>query len=366
MSNRGKTSFTPRLRFPEFRSAGVWSTEPLGALVSTSTEKVGDKICIPMSITSGVGLVSQEEKFGRVIAGDSYKNYLLLKQNDFAYNKSATKEFPEGFLALYSGEKLAAVPNSIFTCFRVKGESPMPRFLNYLFLGNLHGQWLRKFVQVGARAHGSLSINDSDLLALPVPLPKGPSSVTEQQKIVDCLSWLDELITAQARKVEALKTNKSGLMQQLFPRKGETQPRLRFPEFRGAGPWRAGFAGQCFANRVERGVAGLPIYSVTTTDGLVLRASLRRRIADIAEMSANKTVRKGDIAYNMMRMWQGALGVAPEDCLVSPAYIVLKPKAVNSVFFSYLLKLPQMLQVLTAHSRGLTEDRLRLSSVRFI
>lgn len=105
---------------------------------------------------------------------------------------------------------------------------------------------------------------------------------------------------------------------------------------------------------------------MTTTDGLVLRASLRRRIADIAEMSANKTVRKGDIAYNMMRMWQGALGVAPEDCLVSPAYIVLKPKAVNSVFFSYLLKLPQMLQVLTAHSRGLTEDRLRLSSVRFI
>lgn len=83
-----------------------------------------------MSITSGVGLVSQEDKFGRVIAGDSYKNYLLLKPNDFAYNKSATKEYPEGFLTLYSGTKLAAVPSSIFTCFRIKRESPDAQFLN--------------------------------------------------------------------------------------------------------------------------------------------------------------------------------------------------------------------------------------------
>ena len=60
-----------------------------------------------------------------------------------------------------------------------------------------------------------------------------PSPV-EQQKIADCLSSLDELIAAQARKVEALKTHKKGLMQQLFPREGETQPRLRFPEFEGA------------------------------------------------------------------------------------------------------------------------------------
>jgi type I restriction enzyme S subunit len=48
---------------------------------------------------------------------------------------------------------------------------------------------------------------------------------------------LDELIAAQARKVDALKTHKKGLMQQLFPREGETQPRLRFPEFQGAGDW---------------------------------------------------------------------------------------------------------------------------------
>jgi type I restriction enzyme S subunit len=232
-----KPALVPRLRFPEFRGAGAWTTETLGSVVKISTAKVGDKTCIPMSITSGVGLVSQMEKFGRIIAGSSYANYLQLKKNDFAYNKSATKEYPEGFIALYSGYELAAVPNSIFTCFRVIGDSPVPQYLNYLFLGNLHGRWLRKFIEVGARAHGSLSINDDDLLALPVPLPRGTSSVAEQHKIAECLSSVDELLAAQARKVDALKTHKKGLMQQLFPREGETQPRLRFPEFQNAGEW---------------------------------------------------------------------------------------------------------------------------------
>jgi type I restriction enzyme, S subunit len=190
-----------------------------------------------MSITSGVGLVSQMEKFGRIIAGNSYTNYLLLKKNDFAYNKSATKEYPEGFIAMYSGDDLAAVPNSIFTCFRIKNDSPVPAYLNYLLLGNLHGKWLRNFIEVGARAHGSLSIHDDDLLALPIPLPSGNTSPEEQKKIADCLSSVDELIAAQAQKLDALTIHKKGLMQQLFPRKGETQPRLRFREFQTAADW---------------------------------------------------------------------------------------------------------------------------------
>jgi type I restriction enzyme S subunit len=72
----------------------------------------------------------------------------------------------------------------------------------------------------------------SELLLLnPSPL--------EQQKIAECLGSVDELIAAQARKLDALKTHKKGLMQQLFPREGETQPRLRFPEFQNAGKWEA-------------------------------------------------------------------------------------------------------------------------------
>lgn len=59
----------------------------------------------------------------------------------------------------------------------------------------------------------------------------------EQQKIADCLSSLDAMIAAKVDKLDALKTHKKGLMQQLFPREGETVPRLRFPEFHEAGEW---------------------------------------------------------------------------------------------------------------------------------
>src|SRR5204862_155628 len=57
------------------------------------------------------------------------------------------------------------------------------------------------------------------------------------QKIADCLKSLDEMITAQGRKVKTLKAHKKGLMRQLFPREGETFPRLRFPEFRAGPVW---------------------------------------------------------------------------------------------------------------------------------
>ena len=82
------------------------------------------------------------------------------------------------------------------------------------------------------QAQPGLSVDVLEKLPVAVPIEE-----TEQQKIADCLSSLDELIAAQARKVGALKTHKKGLMQQLFPREGETQPRLRFPEFRDAVEW---------------------------------------------------------------------------------------------------------------------------------
>ena len=79
-----------------------------------------------------------------------------------------------------------------------------------------------------------LNISKETFFGVAIPTP----SPAEQQKIAECLSSVDELIAAQARKVDALKTHKKGLMQQLFPREGETHPRLRFPEFQNAGEWK--------------------------------------------------------------------------------------------------------------------------------
>ena len=245
MWRKTETPLVPKLRFAEFQNSVEWHIEALDQLATPISEKVGTAVCIPMSITTGVGLVSQIEKFGRNIAGDSYKNYIRLEHDDFAYNKSATKEFPQGYIAQFSGTEDAAVPNSIFTCFRPNRKFVVPEFLDHLFHGNHHGRWLRKFITVGARAHGSLSVNDDDLFAMPIPLPP---TRDEQQKIAECLGSLDDLIAAESRKLDALRQHKKGLMQQLFPRPeriengkmipAETAPCLRFPEFQDAGEWK--------------------------------------------------------------------------------------------------------------------------------
>jgi len=191
--------------------------------------------------------------------------------------------------------------------------------------------------------------------------PVSHPSHSEQRRIAECLTSLDEVIAAQGQKVKALKDQKKGLLQQLFPREGQTVPCLRFPEFRNHLAWEEKPASQLFANRTQQGEEGLPIYSVTMTNGLVKRSSLERSVDDIAEADGNKTSFQNDIVYNMMRMWQGASGVAVEDCMVSPAYVVLAPQAgVHSQFFAFLFKLPKYLRVLTSHSQGLTKDRLRL------
>jgi type I restriction enzyme S subunit len=78
-----------------------------------------------------------------------------------------------------------------------------------------------------------MSITTGAFMRMPMPVP----SRNEQQKIAACLTSLDAVIAAQGREVEALKAHKRGLMQQLFPREGETRPRLRFPEFRDAPDW---------------------------------------------------------------------------------------------------------------------------------
>jgi len=230
-------ALVPKLRFREYQDTGSWTAKTLDELADPIIKRVGDSDCVPFTVTTGEGLVSQEEKYGRIIAGKSLSNYYRLQRDDFAFNKSATKMFPQGYIARLQRDERAAVPNSIFTCFRVVDENVDTSFLDYMFQGNLHGRWLRHYITVGARAHGALNISDDDLYAMPVPLPEGDQSLNEQKKIADCLGSLDALIASEGRKLAALRDHKQGLMQQLFPREGEIQPRLRFPEFQDAGEW---------------------------------------------------------------------------------------------------------------------------------
>ena len=332
----------PKLRFPEFQEAGDWAYQPLGAFANILDERVGSKTYIPYSITSGIGLVSQQEKFGRTIAGSQLKNYFVLQPQDFAYNKSATKEYPQGFAVMFEGDAPGCVPASIFTCFRIHDSSVSAKYLNFLLRGNLHGRWLAKYSAVGARATGSLAIDDKDLLALPVPLPAGNTSTTEQQKIADCLSSLDAVIAAEGDRLAALKDHKKGLMQQLFPAKDQTTPRLRFPEFESAVAWVETPLGQLAEYQngkayephiVENGRFAVVNARFISTDGTV------RKSSNSALMIADK----GDVLMVLSDLPNGKalakcfLVDADDTYAVNQRIVRLKPHAVGSEFLFFML-----------------------------
>ncbi|WP_418936419.1 restriction endonuclease subunit S [Metapseudomonas furukawaii] len=120
--------------------------------------------------------------------------------------------------------------------------------------------------------------------------------------------------------------------------------------------------GRLFGHRVETGFPDLPILEVSLRTGVRVRdmENLKRKQV-MSQKEKYKRAAKGDIAYNMMRMWQGAVGPAPVDGLVSPAYVVVKPyDEANSSYYSYLFRTAAYMQEVNKFSRGIVADRNRL------
>ncbi|WP_277375393.1 restriction endonuclease subunit S [Weissella paramesenteroides] len=136
------------------------------------------------------------------------------------------------------------------------------------------------------------------------------------------------------------------------------QPKLRFKGF--TDDWEKRKLESIFKERTERSSEGTML-SVTINDGVVLANSLSRKNVSSSDKSNYKLVRKDDIAYNSMRMWQSASGVSNYEGIVSPAYTVLIPEHdVNSSFFGYYFKRTVMKQVFQKNSQGLTSDTWNL------
>lgn len=120
--------------------------------------------------------------------------------------------------------------------------------------------------------------------------------------------------------------------------------------------------GRLFAQRNQTGFGELPILEVSLKTGVRVRdMDNMKRKQVMADREKYKRAKRGDIAYNMMRMWQGAVGVAPVDGLVSPAYVVARPfPDVSTRFFTYLFRTASYMKEVDAYSRGIVKDRNRL------
>ena len=302
-------------------------------------ERAGDKKYILMSVTSGVGLIPQVEKFGREIAGNSYKKYYVIRKNDFAYNKSSTKEFPEGYISMLKEYEEAAIPNSIFTCFRVIDDEYEPLFFEQLFNTNYHGKWLRKYIEIGARAHGALSINTKHLWNMPVAVPKLP----EQQKIADCLSSIDDLISAEEKKLSLLNDYKKGWMQKLFPTEGKTVPEWRFPEFKDSKGWeKLNIEKACYPSYS----GGTPVTSKKEYYNgdipFIRSGEIGKEKTELfltsegLDNSSAKMIEKGDVLMALYGANSGDVAISLIKGAINQAILCLRHKNNNAFLYHYL------------------------------
>ena len=227
----------PKLRFPEFQNASEWKAIPLGRLATRCKQKNRkEEIDRVLTNSAEFGVLDQRDFFDKDIATQGkLEGYVVVELGDYVYNPRISASAPVGPIS--KNTIGTGVMSPLYTVFQFK-DSNNDFYQHYFKTTGWHA-YLRQASSMGAR-HDRMAISSDGFMAMPLPV----SSPEEQQKIADCLSSLDELIAAQARKVDALKTHKKGLMQQLFPTEGETQPRLRFPEFRDAAAWEPKAIGQ--------------------------------------------------------------------------------------------------------------------------
>ncbi|HET7306676.1 MAG TPA: restriction endonuclease subunit S [Gammaproteobacteria bacterium] len=233
MASDNKKALVPKLRFPEFRGAGSWGVKRLDKLArKITTRNHGNKQTRVLTNSAERGVVDQRDYFDKDIANsNNIDNYFVAEKGDYVYNPRVSTTAPVGPIS--RNNLGTGIMSPLYTVFRFN--TATNDFYSHYFKSSRWHAYLHTASNTGAR-HDRMSITSSDFMAMPLPHPP----VREQQKIADCLSSVDALIAAHTDKLAALKAHKQGLLQQLFPRDGETVPSLRFLEFRNADEWVAG------------------------------------------------------------------------------------------------------------------------------
>jgi len=226
MSKNNENKLVPRLRFPEFNNDGEWKEYPI--------DSIGEVV------TGGTPSKEEKEYWG----GD----FVWVTAQDFK-DKYITDSVLK--LTQKGKEKSRIIPKDsvLVTCIASIGlnginkvECATNQQINSVVCNSENHY---EFVYYSITKNGNRLKNLAGQTAVPIInksvfekfIIHKPKSYQEQQKIVACLSSLDDVITAESKKLEVLKEHKKGLLQNLFPQEGETVPKLRFKEFENSGEW---------------------------------------------------------------------------------------------------------------------------------
>lgn len=290
---------------------------------------------------------------GKVDVDEKTLQNFTVDYGDAVFQRSSENVQDAGRANVYMDKDRPAT----FSGFVIRGK----RIANYepMFMNGLLNTFsVRKQIMKKAQGAQHINIGQEILSSVRVNMP----SIPEQHKIAEFLSTIDTVIEKQNETIIAWEERKKGVMQKLFSQevRFKADDGSDFPE------WKEKKLGEVFTERTERSKGVESLLSVTIAQGIIKQSETDKRNSASENKSNYKIVKKNDLAYNTMRMWQGAEGVSEYDGIVSPAYTVITAlDGNNSYFFETMFKQTFMLQVFQRYSQGMTSDTWNLKFPAF-
>lgn len=325
----------PELRFPEFKGDGEWEGKTLGKVCEkpmyglNASAKIYDGENGYLRITD-IDEDSREINNSKLTSPSYLSEAYRVKLGDLFFARTGAST-GKSYLYKESDGKL------YFAGFLIKFtiRSASPKFVYYNTLTDKYYRWVKA---VSIRS-GQPGINADQYSMLTIMLP----TIDEQQKIAECLSSLDDLINSVADKIEALKDHKKGLMQKLFPAKGQTVPEFRFPEFEGDGEWEE----KNISKVCNPYSGGTPKSSENKFYGgnipFIRSGEISRHMTELyltddgLNSSSAKMINKGDVLVALYGANSGDVAIAKIDGAINQAILCLQSTENNYFIYLYLL-----------------------------
>ncbi|EDN9715254.1 restriction endonuclease subunit S [Listeria monocytogenes] len=199
----------PKVRFADFD--GMWKQRKLNSITEKITRKNKElESTLPLTISAQDGLIDQNEYFNKIIASRNIRGYFLVKNGEFAYNKSYSKGYPWGVVKRLDNYNMGVL-STLYIIFKpVKINSD---FLTKYFDSTYWYRAVSQFATEGARNHGLLNIAASDFFEIELNIPLNNE---EQKKIGLFFQQLENIIILHQNKLEKLSILKKTYLKKMF------------------------------------------------------------------------------------------------------------------------------------------------------
>lgn len=202
----------PEIRFKGFTAP--WEQRKVGEVVERITRKNENlESTLPLTISAQYGLINQNEFFDKRIASKDVSSYFLVRNGEFAYNKSTSSDAPWGAIKRLDRYE-SGVLSTFYIVFKISDERKTSSdYIVTYYNTDLWHKGIQAIAAEGARNHGLLNVAPADFFETNLTMPK---DYAEQQQIGSFFQQLDHLITLHQRELEKLQSIKKALLEKMF------------------------------------------------------------------------------------------------------------------------------------------------------